>query len=107
MLRRTGLALLLLAVGVIGGSAVLAPEWSEIGFLSGVDRLTGGGIGVERAGEAIPYGTHGQRLDVWRPSDASAGQRPVLLFFHGGAWRNGSARAYGFAGRALAGRLFR
>lgn len=99
--KRLARAILLLAIAFVGGSALLAPDLTSIGLLSGADRLTGGGIGVERAGEAVPYGTHEQHLDIWRPADA-APALPVVTFFHGGAWQSGSAAAYGFAGRALA-----
>jgi acetyl esterase/lipase len=100
-LKRLAGAILLLALIFVGGSVPLAPDLTSIGLLSGADRMTGGGIGVERAGQGVSYGTHDQRLDIWRPS-AAAPARPVVVFFHGGAWRNGSAAAYGFAGRALA-----
>jgi acetyl esterase/lipase len=99
--KRLAGAILLLAIAFVGGSVLLAPDLTSIGLLSGADRLTGGGIGVERAGEAIPYGTQDQHLDIWRPADGTPA-RPVVIFFHGGAWRHGSAAAYGFAGRALA-----
>lgn len=99
--KRLAGAILLFAIGFVGGSALLAPDLTSIGLLSGADRLTGGGIGVERAGQGVAYGTHGQHLDIWRPAHA-APARPVVIFFHGGAWRSGSAAAYGFAGRALA-----
>ena len=56
----------------------------------------------------IAYGRHeDQVLNVARSeaqrTDASA---PVLVFFHGGSWANGSPDAYGFIGRNFAPRGF-
>jgi acetyl esterase/lipase len=43
-----------------------------------------------------------ERLDVYRP-DATAGA-PVVVFFYGGRWQDGSRHDYAFVGRALASR---
>ena len=75
-------------------------------LLSIIDRLSGGGADAERAGTAIPFGEHGQTLDVWVPEGASDTPRPVVVFFYGGGWVKGDRDAYAFAGRALAARGF-
>ncbi|WP_245942144.1 alpha/beta hydrolase [Sphingomonas gilva] len=91
--------------GVLGiGLAATLSACSPPGMLNGLDRITGGGSGVERAGEGIAFGTHGQRLDVWRPEAEADRPRPVLIFWHGGGWVKGRRQEYGFAGRAYAGR---
>lgn len=102
MLKAIAFALLLLVI--VCGLAILwlAPSRTPTGLLNGADRLTGGDIGVERSGEGVAYGTHGQRLDIWRPTARSKGPRPVVIFFYGGAWRTGSRQVYAFVGRALA-----
>jgi para-nitrobenzyl esterase len=41
-------------------------------------------------------------LNVWTPS--TAGRRPVMVWFHGGAWRTGHGLVAGTNGTALAGR---
>ncbi len=102
MLKAIALALPLLLIACGMAILWLAPSRTPAGLLNGADRLTGGGFGVERAGEGIAYGTHGQRLDIWRPSARSKGARPVVIFFYGGAWRTGSRQVYAFVGRALA-----
>ena len=73
-------------------------------FLSGVDRIAGGGNGVSRVAEGVVYGDHGQRLDVYAPRAAMEGGEalPVIIFVHGGSWENGSRGGYAFAGRGLA-----
>jgi acetyl esterase/lipase len=46
-------------------------------------------------------------LDVYAPRGAAADARlPVIIFFYGGAWREGSRHGYGFVGNALAARGF-
>lgn len=97
-MKRALLALAALLV-VLGGVA-----WSTEPprLLSWADWLAGGGRGVELAGDAIPFGSTGQTLDVWRPVGATRGKRPVVIFYYGGGWVHGDRRAYAFAARALA-----
>ena len=68
--------------------------------------------GVERVASAVQFapGPRGQ-LDVWaQPAAAGAasGERakPVLVFFYGGGWANGSRLDYAFVARAYAARGF-
>lgn len=74
--------------------------------LSQLDALLGGGSGVERAAAGVAFGTHGQRLDVWRPSGAATGSRPVVVFYYGGGWHAGTRAGYAFVARGLASRGF-
>jgi acetyl esterase/lipase len=46
---------------------------------------------------------HGLSLDVYRPATPRDGA-PLVVFFYGGSWQNGSRARYAFAGRALAAR---
>ncbi|WP_010217281.1 alpha/beta hydrolase [Sphingomonas sp. PAMC 26621] len=82
--------------------ALIAVFVSPPGILSLIDALAGGGIGVERPGNAIAFGSHGQTLDVWRPADAGDAKRPVVIFWYGGGWVKGDRAAYAFAARAFA-----
>jgi acetyl esterase/lipase len=43
------------------------------------------------------------RVDLYTP-EAGAADAPLLVFLHGGAWRNGSKDTYGFLGEAFASR---
>lgn len=53
---------------------------------------------------AIAYGTAPrQQLDIYRPAPAIS-HAPVVVFFYGGSWNNGSKDDYGFVGEALASR---
>ena len=90
--------MLLLIIAGLGSAAALT---SPPGLLSFLDKVMGGGTGVDRVGKDIAFGTTGQTLDVWRPTGPVA-KRPVLIFWYGGGWVHGSRRAYGFAARAYA-----
>lgn len=55
----------------------------------------------------IAYGGDArQMLDIYTPTEKAGTARPVLIFFHGGAWRDGEREGYGFLGRAFASRGF-
>lgn len=51
----------------------------------------------------IAYGSHArQKLDIHMPTGPKDGAaRPVILFFYGGAWKNGDRDDYRFVGEAL------
>lgn len=53
----------------------------------------------------IAYGMDDrQKLDIYAPDGNGSLRHPVLIFFHGGAWRDGEREGYGFLGRAFAAR---
>ncbi|WP_419808804.1 alpha/beta hydrolase [Sphingomonas sp.] len=99
MIRRIGLAILV----IVAALGIVAWNTEPPRLLSWADAAVGGGRGAELVGDAIPFGTTGQTLDVWRPSATSATARlPVLIFWYGGGWVHGDRRAYAFAARAFA-----
>lgn len=71
------------------------------GTLDALDWARRGGNGAFVHEAAIPFGSHGQTLDVWKTREGPA-VRPVIVFFYGGGWAKGSADTYGWAARALA-----
>ena len=76
------------------------------GFLTGIDRLSSG-VESGRVGTGIAYGSDPrQRLDVWAPRGRTTEALPVVIFFYGGGWNEGSRGDYGFAGAAYAGQGF-
>jgi acetyl esterase/lipase len=94
---------LIIALGVVLlGLGIMAATISPPGLLSILDAAVGGGWGASRPGSDIAFGTHGQTLDVWTPSDKATAPRPVLIFWYGGGWVKGERRAYAFAARAYA-----
>lgn len=95
------------AAGGLAAVALTALVYSTISppaLLSWVDGMAGGGRGTRKVANGVPYGTHGQRLDVWAPagSRAAGAKRPVLIWWYGGGWVKGDRAAYAFAGRAFA-----
>ena len=102
-MRRGTLVAIAIIVLALGGIAAFT---SPPRLLSALDWAAGGGRGVKQAGSAIPFGSHGQALDIWVPAAEAAGARPVVIFWHGGGWVKGDRAAYAFAGRALASRGF-
>jgi acetyl esterase/lipase len=78
-------------------------------FVAGFDRLgffaanVPAVFGAYKRHANIAYGPERQhRLDVYVPLGAAAEPRPVVLFWHGGRWRDGDKADYRFVGAALA-----
>lgn len=56
----------------------------------------------ERCVLDVPYGTdYWQKLDIYLPRPTGLSGLPVLLFLHGGAWRNGCKEWMGFMAPAI------
>ena len=88
---------LVLALAIAAYFLISPPQ-----LLSHADAVAGGGRGAQRVATAVPFGTHGQTLDVWAPAGPAEARRPVLVWWHGGGWVKGDRAAYAFAGRAFA-----
>lgn len=103
---RIALAVIVAVVALLG---VAAWRTEPPKLLSIIDGLAGGGRGTRMTGDGIAFGSHGQRLDVWRPAPGwrtASGRLPVVVFLYGGGWVKGSRDAYAFAARAYAARGF-
>ena len=96
-MKRAAIVLALIAILIVGAAFSAGP-----GTLSVLDGVMGGGRGTARVREGVPFGTHGQKLDVWRPSGGAKTGLPVLVFWYGGGWVHGSRSDYAFAARAYA-----
>ena len=97
LMRRAAIVIALIVILIAGTAFTAGP-----GTLSVLDGIMGGGRGTARIREGVPFGTHGQKLDVWRPSGGAKTGLPVLIFWYGGGWVHGSRGAYAFAARAYA-----
>lgn len=99
MLRAAGLGVVALLAVAGGMFAFVSPPR----LLSHYDRLAGGREGSYPAAEGVPFGSQGQRLDIWAPNAMpQGGKLPVVIFWYGGGWAKGDRASYAFAGRALA-----
>jgi acetyl esterase/lipase len=91
MIRRRG--------AVIGGLAALTGGCSPAALLNATVPRTGYTLETD-----LPYGPlPRQRLDYYAPAEPRADGKTVL-FFYGGAWRQGNKADYLFLGQALASR---
>lgn len=89
--RRTALA---------GISALFLAGCERLGFLAANAPAV---FGSYKRYANIPYGPEPQqRLDVYMPERAAVEPRPVVLFWHGGRWRDGDKADYRFVGAVLA-----
>lgn len=98
LLRRSALGIAVIGVLGLTLNACAGPR-----LLSNVDALSGGGSGVSAVASGVTYGNHAQKLDVYAPKGTPTNARlPVVLFIHGGSWRDGDRGGYAFAGKAFA-----
>lgn len=98
MRRIVAFAVLALVLVTAGLLAFTSPPR----LLSEYDWTVGGGVGAQQVADGLPFGTHGQTLDIWAPASPPPGKLPVVVFWYGGGWAKGDRAAYAFAGRALA-----
>lgn len=91
--------------GVVIVAAIAAFAYTRSGpaLLDTLDRFWPG-EGATKVADAVPFGKHGQTLNVWRNGSTKAA--PVLIFYYGGGWVKGSAAEYGWAARAYASKGF-
>ena len=106
MIGRAVLAVLgaiLLMLAAAGGLYLYSPPKA----LDVLNDLFPGDSGVRRVAHAVSFmpGSSGQ-LDVWSLPNDPVKQRPVIIFFYGGAWVTGRRGDYGFVGKAYAARGF-
>ncbi len=100
---KTILLVLFAALVAFGGWFWMKTDPQKLDF---VDRVAPGKAeynGTPIVG--IAYGKdERQKLDIYVPTSKAEKPYPVLVFFHGGAWRDGERDGYGFLGRAFAAR---
>jgi len=87
---------------VIPALGALAGACSPLGLLNSLGPRDAGAGRIERD---LAYGPHPrQKLDLFAPS--GRGPHPVVVFFYGGNWSEGSKAQYAWAAQALAARGF-
>lgn len=95
------------ALWVLLGALILGAMALAIDPLGTFNALMPKDRGSARVATDVAYGDRERlKLDVYAPRAASAGPRPVIVFFYGGSWNSGRRRGYGFAARALAAQGF-
>ena len=63
-----------------------------------VDRVASRADAVKVA-DGIAFDTNGNKLDIWSTAAKGKVPRPVLVFFYGGGWANGTRTEYSYAAR--------
>ena len=96
-----GFILLAILALLVGAAGFAAWRWSienrSVALLDRVDSVFTG----SRAGERFAYGDDpAQQLLVYGANEGET--RPILVFFHGGSWADGSPGEYGFIARNFA-----
>jgi acetyl esterase/lipase len=87
-------------IALAGVSALFLAGCERLGFLAANVPAV---FGSYKRHANIAYGPEPQqRLDVYVPQGAAVEPRPVVVFWHGGRWREGDKADYRFVGAALA-----
>lgn len=91
----------LLGLAIAAGALFAAYRWSmanrSVALLDGLDSLFTASLEARR----VEFGVQpGQHLLVFGAREAPP--KPILVFFHGGSWAEGSPDEYGFIARAFA-----
>jgi acetyl esterase/lipase len=100
--------LLLIIMALFVGCCIWGVSWTIPQQIDFADRYYWSGTQDEvLTTSGIAYGQDPrQTLDIYRPAEKTAAPKPVLLFVHGGWWREGDRASYGFVGRAFAAQGF-
>lgn len=96
----------LLGAGLaVSGAALMSSACSPLGLLNAVGPRDGT---ARQVAKGLAYGSEPrQRLDIYAPSgQPPSGGWPVVVFFYGGGWEDGSRDLYGWAAQALAAQGF-
>ncbi len=87
-----GLLVLCIAVGI--GLFFYSPAL----LVDTVDRIASR-ADVTKLADGIAFDKNGNKLDIWATAETSKTPRPVLVFFYGGGWANGTRTEYSYAAR--------
>lgn len=85
------------------GAYLIVTGDKTIGFFDILSAIVPKDRGSRRIASNLAYGPHQrQGLDLYAPRRKVDEALPVIVFFYGGAWSEGTRKHYGFAARALA-----
>ncbi len=88
-------SLLIVLILIIGAGLFY---YSPALLVDTVDRIASR-ADVKKIADGVSFGPHGNKLDIWSTSTKGNKARPVLVFFYGGGWANGSRTEYSYAAR--------
>jgi acetyl esterase/lipase len=87
-----GIVTLILATGI--GLFLYSPAL----LVDSIDRVASRADAAKVA-DGIRFDDKGNQLDIWSTAAPAAKPRPVLVFFYGGGWANGTRTEYSYAAR--------
>jgi acetyl esterase/lipase len=88
-----------LFAGLILATGVGLFFYSPALLVDTIDRIASRADAVKIA-DGIAYGSHSDNgLDIWSTAKKGQDPRPVLVFFYGGGWANGTRTEYSYAAR--------
>lgn len=96
-----GIVIAVIVVGALALQAAIAHNGAAV--LNAADRITGGARGVELVEQAQFGEAAKQKVIVYADENRAEhkGEKPVIIFVHGGSWNGGDPEDYGFIARAL------
>lgn len=92
LISLAGIVALILATGI--GLFLYSPAL----LVDSIDRVASR-ADVSKVADGIGFDDKGNQLDVWSTAAPAAKPRPVLVFFYGGGWANGTRTEYSYAAR--------
>ena len=91
----------LVAILLVAGAALqYAISRNGPAVLDVIDRVAGGARNVELIHRETIGDSPQQKIAVYRTTGSDT-PKPIIIFFHGGSWRDGDPDDYGFVARAL------
>lgn len=93
-LLKWALALVALLLAIGAGLFFYSPAL----LVDSIDRIASR-ADVVKVADGIGFDDHGNKLDIWSTEAKASEPRPVLLFFYGGGWANGTRTEYSYAAR--------
>ena len=92
LISLAGIVALVLATGI--GLFLYSPAL----LVDSIDRIASRSD-VTKVADGVGFDDNGNQLDIWSTASPAAKPRPVLVFFYGGGWANGTRTEYSYAAR--------
>ncbi len=92
LISLAGIVVLILATGI--GLFLYSPAL----LVDSIDRVASR-TDLTKVADGLGFDDKGNKLDIWSSAAPAAKPRPVLVFFYGGGWANGTRTEYSYAAR--------
>ena len=85
-------------IGLVLATGIGLFFYSPALLVDTVDRIASR-ANVAKVADGITFDANGNKLDIWSMVAKGKDPRPVVVFFYGGGWANGTRTEYGYAAR--------